>query len=75
MLTLRVFGAVLTEARRALRDGIVDRPSEADRALTRGLGFPPEKGGIFPWAESAGAERLRAVCRGLEALNPKYAWA
>ena len=75
VLTLRVFGAVLTEARRALRDGIVDRPSEADRALTRGLGFPPEKGGIFPWAESAGAERLRAVCRGLEALNPKYAWA
>ena len=75
VITMRVFCAVLTEARRALRDGIVDRPSEADRALTRGLGFPEAKGGIFPWAESVGTERVKGICRGLEALNPKYAWA
>ncbi len=74
ILTLRIFTSVLTEARRALRDGIVSSPDEADRALTRGLGFPREKGGIFPWAESVGAARLRRICRAFEALNPKYAW-
>ena len=75
VLTARVFCAVLTEARRALKDGIVTRPAEADRALTRGLGFPREKGGIFAWAESVGMERVRGICRGFEALCPKYAWA
>ena len=74
ILTLRIFSSILTEARRALADGIIGDAAEADRALTRGLGFPAAKGGIFPWAESYGIEKLRKICRGFEALNPKYAW-
>ncbi|MGI5832027.1 MAG: 3-hydroxyacyl-CoA dehydrogenase NAD-binding domain-containing protein [Thermoguttaceae bacterium] len=71
-LTLRIFCSILTEARRTLADGIIKIPSEADRALVRGLGFPAAKGGIFPWAESQGLDRLRRICREFEKLNPKY---
>lgn len=72
ILALRVFCAILAEGIRATQDGIVTRPSEVDRALTRALGFPYEKGGIFPWAKSVGKERITQICSEFEKLNPKY---
>lgn len=63
-IALRMFLPVLMEAGRIVQDGIVPTFRQTDAALTLGLGFPADRGGICFWAESFGlAELLRASAR------------
>jgi len=41
-----------------LEDNIVETPMEIDIGLIYGLGFPPFRGGIFRWADSARLDEL-----------------
>ncbi|NNC54187.1 MAG: fatty acid oxidation complex subunit alpha FadB, partial [Pseudomonadales bacterium] len=50
----RMMVPMATELARALEDGIVETPAEADMALVYGVGFPPFRGGVFRWIDSIG---------------------
>jgi 3-hydroxyacyl-CoA dehydrogenase/enoyl-CoA hydratase/3-hydroxybutyryl-CoA epimerase/3-hydroxyacyl-CoA dehydrogenase/enoyl-CoA hydratase/3-hydroxybutyryl-CoA epimerase/enoyl-CoA isomerase len=63
-ITDRLFLAMLLEASRALEEGIVRDPADADMGLILGIGFPPFRGGILRWADTEGAARI------LERLAP-----
>lgn len=71
-LAARIFGGVLFEAERIVRDRIVPTLADADRALLFALGFPPSKGGIAFWAESLGPERRVQLVEALAPLGGKF---
>jgi hypothetical protein len=56
---------MLLEAARALEEGIVRDPVDADMGLILGIGFPPARGGILRWCDTEGigaiAARVEAV--------------
>ena len=54
----RMMLPMLMESSRCLEDNIVETPMEVDMGLIYGLGFPPFRGGIFRWADSAGLDEL-----------------
>ena len=62
----RMMLPMLMESSRCLEDNIVETPMEVDMGLIYGLGFPPFRGGIFRWADSAG---LNELLRRTEKLN------
>ncbi len=59
---------MLAEATRALEEGIVAGPLEADLAMVFGTGFAPFRGGLFRYAEARG---LQEVCDRLADLVDK----
>lgn len=72
MIAARIFGGVLFEAYRILRDRVVASAEEIDRALLFALGFPASKGGILFWADSLGSERLAQFTETLTPLSAKF---
>jgi 3-hydroxyacyl-CoA dehydrogenase/enoyl-CoA hydratase/3-hydroxybutyryl-CoA epimerase len=52
----RVVGALVEEARAALRDGLVASAEEVDIATIFGIGFPPFRGGVLRYAETSSTE-------------------
>jgi 3-hydroxyacyl-CoA dehydrogenase/enoyl-CoA hydratase/3-hydroxybutyryl-CoA epimerase/3-hydroxyacyl-CoA dehydrogenase/enoyl-CoA hydratase/3-hydroxybutyryl-CoA epimerase/enoyl-CoA isomerase len=54
----RMFLAMLLETTRALEEGIVREPGDADMGLILGIGFPPFRGGILRWCDSEGASAI-----------------
>ena len=69
----RMMLPMLLECSRCLEDGIVETPTEVDLALVYGLGFPPFRGGIFRWADAAGAPALLAAAEKNARLGALYA--
>jgi 3-hydroxyacyl-CoA dehydrogenase/enoyl-CoA hydratase/3-hydroxybutyryl-CoA epimerase/3-hydroxyacyl-CoA dehydrogenase/enoyl-CoA hydratase/3-hydroxybutyryl-CoA epimerase/enoyl-CoA isomerase len=57
-ITDRLFLAMLLEATRALEEGIVREPADADMGLILGIGFPPFRGGILRWADAEGGAAI-----------------
>jgi 3-hydroxyacyl-CoA dehydrogenase/enoyl-CoA hydratase/3-hydroxybutyryl-CoA epimerase/3-hydroxyacyl-CoA dehydrogenase/enoyl-CoA hydratase/3-hydroxybutyryl-CoA epimerase/enoyl-CoA isomerase len=57
-ITDRMFLAMLLETTRALEEGIVREPGDADMGLILGIGFPPFRGGILRWCDSEGAKAI-----------------
>ena len=56
-ITDRLFLPMLTEASRVLTEGIVREPADVDMGLILGIGFPPFRGGMLRWADSAGIDK------------------
>jgi 3-hydroxyacyl-CoA dehydrogenase / enoyl-CoA hydratase / 3-hydroxybutyryl-CoA epimerase / enoyl-CoA isomerase len=54
----RLFLSMLLEAVRTLEEGIVREPAHVDMGLILGVGFPPFRGGILRWCDTAGAAAL-----------------
>jgi 3-hydroxyacyl-CoA dehydrogenase/enoyl-CoA hydratase/3-hydroxybutyryl-CoA epimerase len=54
----RTILAMINEAARALEDGIVSSAGEVDLAMITGTGFPPFRGGLLRYADSAGIATL-----------------
>ncbi|HEY8503612.1 MAG TPA: 3-hydroxyacyl-CoA dehydrogenase NAD-binding domain-containing protein, partial [Gemmataceae bacterium] len=71
-LTDRLFLPMLTEAVRAVADGIVRTRDEVDLALLLGVGFPAFRGGIFRWAEDVGRDAIREKLRKYQRLGPRF---
>jgi 3-hydroxyacyl-CoA dehydrogenase/enoyl-CoA hydratase/3-hydroxybutyryl-CoA epimerase/enoyl-CoA isomerase len=69
----RVMLPMLLECSRCLEDAVVATPLEVDMALLYGLGFPPFRGGIFRWADAAGAAVLLKAAEKHRGLGPLYA--
>jgi 3-hydroxyacyl-CoA dehydrogenase len=62
----RLMLPMVDEATRVLDEGLVSDPRCVDVAITQGLGFPIDRGGLFYWADQIGAAH---VCRSLEDLS------
>ena len=63
---------MLTEASRALTEGIVREPADVDMGLILGLGFPSFRGGILRWADSVGLAKVLEMLRRYENLGPRF---
>ena len=68
----RMMLPMLMESSRCLEDNIVETPMEVDMGLIYGLGFPPFRGGIFRWADSAGLDVLLQSSEKLESSGKLY---
>jgi 3-hydroxyacyl-CoA dehydrogenase len=71
-ITERLFLAMLTEASRALSEGIVREPGDVDMGLILGIGFPSFRGGILRWADEQGLPNVLARLKKYEHLGPRY---
>ncbi len=60
---------MVNEAARVLEDGIVASAGDVDLAMITGTGFPPFRGGLLRYADSAG---LQTVLRRLEAFQSRH---
>ncbi len=65
----RLILPMVNEAARCLAEGIVEGPGALDLALVFGIGFPPFRGGLCRWADSAGLDTL---VQKLEALAAEH---
>ena len=63
---------MLMESSRCLEENIVETPMEVDMGLIYGLGFPPFRGGIFRWADSAGLNELLKRTEKLNSFGKIY---
>ena len=63
---------MLMESSRCLEENIVETPMEIDMGLLYGLGFPPFRGGIFGWADSAGLNELLKRTEKLNSFGKIY---
>ncbi|GIT03527.1 MAG: hypothetical protein CM1200mP28_07860 [Deltaproteobacteria bacterium] len=68
----RMMLPMLMESSRCLEDNIVETPMEVDMGLIYGLGFPPFRGGIFRWADSAGLDELIKRSEKLKSFGKIY---
>ena len=68
----RMMLPMLMESSRCLEDNIVETPMEVDMGLIYGLGFPPFRGGIFRWADSAGLDELLKRSEKLQSSGKLY---
>jgi 3-hydroxyacyl-CoA dehydrogenase/enoyl-CoA hydratase/3-hydroxybutyryl-CoA epimerase len=59
-IVVRLVGAMLNEAARAVGEGVVRSPRDGDIAAIYGFGFPPFRGGPLRHADDLGAARLVA---------------
>jgi 3-hydroxyacyl-CoA dehydrogenase/enoyl-CoA hydratase/3-hydroxybutyryl-CoA epimerase/3-hydroxyacyl-CoA dehydrogenase/enoyl-CoA hydratase/3-hydroxybutyryl-CoA epimerase/enoyl-CoA isomerase len=71
-LTDRLFLPMLVEATRALEDGLVRDARDVDLALILGIGFPPFRGGLFFWADRAGAAKIVEKLKQYSSLGRRY---
>jgi 3-hydroxyacyl-CoA dehydrogenase/enoyl-CoA hydratase/3-hydroxybutyryl-CoA epimerase len=66
-IVARLIGAMIAEAKSALKDGLVPVPEEVDIATIFGIGFPPFRGGVLRHAatqEESGAPAAASVAPG-----------
>ena len=68
----RMMLPMLMESSRCLEENIVETPMEVDMGLIYGLGFPPFRGGIFRWADSAGLNELLKRTEKLNSFGKIY---
>ena len=68
----RMMLPMLMESSRCLEDKIVQTPVEVDMGVIYGLGFPPFRGGIFRWADSAGLSDLLQSAEKRRSLGKVY---
>ena len=68
----RMMLPMLMESSRCLEDNIDEIPMEVDMGLIYGLGFPPFRGGIFRWADSAGMDELLQRAEKLKSSGKIY---
>ena len=68
----RMMLPMFMESSRCLEDNIVETPMEVDMGLIYGLGFPPFRGGIFRWADSAGLDELLQRAEKLKSSGKIY---
>jgi 3-hydroxyacyl-CoA dehydrogenase/enoyl-CoA hydratase/3-hydroxybutyryl-CoA epimerase len=47
------------EAARALEEGVIGNPGEADVGAVLGIGFPSHTGGVFSFIDTVGVETFR----------------
>jgi len=62
----RLMLPMVDEATRVLDEGLVSDPRCVDVAITQGLGFPIDRGGLFYWGDQVGSAN---VCSLLEAMS------
>ncbi|MDB2384474.1 fatty acid oxidation complex subunit alpha FadB [Endozoicomonas sp.] len=60
------------ETVRALEEGIVETPQEADMGLVMGIGFPPFRGGALKYIDSLGVAEFIALADKYTDLGPLY---
>jgi 3-hydroxyacyl-CoA dehydrogenase/enoyl-CoA hydratase/3-hydroxybutyryl-CoA epimerase/3-hydroxyacyl-CoA dehydrogenase/enoyl-CoA hydratase/3-hydroxybutyryl-CoA epimerase/enoyl-CoA isomerase len=72
-LTQRLFLPMLTEAVRALQEGIVRDPVDLDMALIMGIGFPAWRGGLMRWADATGLAKIVEMLKRYQSLGARYA--
>lgn len=65
----RLMFAQTLEAVRALEEGVLEDIREGDVGAILGWGFAPWSGGPFGWLDILGADRVLAICKGLEARH------
>jgi 3-hydroxyacyl-CoA dehydrogenase/enoyl-CoA hydratase/3-hydroxybutyryl-CoA epimerase len=64
---------LVNDAMYALADGVVQGPGDVDLAMVLGTGFPPFRGGLLQWADTVGAQTVRARLVELEgAHGPRF---
>ncbi|MGE0430764.1 MAG: 3-hydroxyacyl-CoA dehydrogenase NAD-binding domain-containing protein [Planctomycetota bacterium] len=69
----RCLTAMIVEAWRALKDGVVRTPDDVDTAMVFGTGFPPFRGGLMRYAESLGREALQQRLKRLsDECGPRF---
>lgn len=68
-IEVRLMAAMLNEAARALSEGVVREPRDADLGAIFGFGFPPFRGGPLRYIDTVGARR---VVEDLEQLTARY---
>lgn len=71
-ITERLFLPMLTEASRALEEGIVRDPADVDMGLILGIGFPPFRGGILRWADDLGLPAVLDKLKKYEHLGARF---
>jgi len=72
-VTERLLYAQAVEAVRALDEGVVRRPQDADLGAVLGVGFAPNVGGPLAWLDARGATRAVADLERLAATaGPRY---
>ncbi len=71
-IALRMFLPVLMEAGRIVQAGIVPSFEQIDAALTLGLGFPADRGGICFWADAFGLTPLLLASARRDKLGRRY---
>jgi 3-hydroxyacyl-CoA dehydrogenase len=71
-LQARLLLAMLLEAFRILEEGLVSDYRDIELGVLFGLGFPPERGGLFSWAEEMGAPRIGELLQPWIDLGPRF---
>ncbi len=65
--------AMVNEAARILKDGIVDSAADVDLGMVMGTGFPPFRGGLLRYADDRGLEAvLRGVAGFADTLGSRF---
>jgi 3-hydroxyacyl-CoA dehydrogenase/enoyl-CoA hydratase/3-hydroxybutyryl-CoA epimerase/3-hydroxyacyl-CoA dehydrogenase/enoyl-CoA hydratase/3-hydroxybutyryl-CoA epimerase/enoyl-CoA isomerase len=67
----RLFLTMVVEAARLLEEGKSDSPSDIDRGVVLGLGFPAERGGLLQWADLIGPAAIAGRLGRLADLGPR----
>ena len=68
----RMMVPLCLETVRALEDGIVDTPREADLALIMGIGFPVFRGGALKYMDQMGLDKFVALADKYNTISPLY---
>ncbi len=68
----RMMVPLCLETVRALEEGIVDSPAEADMGLVMGIGFPPFLGGALKYIDSMGVDQFVRLADKYADLGPLY---
>jgi 3-hydroxyacyl-CoA dehydrogenase len=72
-IQFRALAALLNEAALVLEEGIAQRPSDIDVAITSGFGFPREKGGPLYWAAHQPEDAIQdALAKVAQASGPAF---
>lgn len=71
-LQWRLFLPMLLEATRVIDEGIVRNVRDIDLGMIFGTGFPPFRGGLMFWADTASAKDLVAKCNEFVEVGDRY---
>lgn len=70
-IMMRLLLPMLLEATRALEEGVVSSPEDADAGVLFGLAFPTCRGGLMYWADQLGPRRILQLLEPLQPLGPR----